>query len=308
MGERVYDMVIIGSGPAGLGCALYAVRAGLDVIVIEKEPMSGGQITNTTEVDNYLGLPGIGGFEMGDTFRKHVEKLGGTFIEDEITGVEADGGIKKAVGRKDTYETRTLVVAMGAHRSKLGIPGEEELTGHGVSYCATCDGAFFRKKNTVVIGGGDVAVEDAVYLAGLCEHVTLIHRRDELRAARSVQDSLFACDNVDVMWNSAGKSINGTDRVESITVNNKLTGEDTEVPVAGVFIAVGMNPDTDILKDVCDLDEKGYVIAGETCETSVPGLFAVGDIRTKQVRQVITAVADGACAVASAEKYLRENP
>ncbi len=303
----IRDMLIIGSGPAGLGCALYAARAGIDAVVVEKNPLPGGQIVNTTEVDNYLGLPGIGGFEMGDTFRRHAEKMGAEFIEDEITSVRAGDGIYTVNGAKGEYKAKTVVFAMGAHRSKLGIPGEEEFTGRGVSYCATCDGAFFRNKDTVVIGGGDVAVEDAVYLAGLCSHVTLVHRRDELRAAKSVQNALFAKDNVTVAWNSIPDEVTGEGVVKSLTIHNKETGEKSEVPVSGVFIAVGMKPDSDLAEGLCDLDEKGYIIAGEDCQTSAPGVYAVGDVRTKTLRQVITAVADGACAVTSAEAYLREH-
>ncbi len=324
MSDKIRDMIIIGSGPAGLGTALYAKRAGLDVLVIEKAPMSGGQIINTTEVDNYLGLPGIGGFEMGDAFKQHVDRFGVEFAEDEIISVSVDDAknddtdgnsaetplsaeatIKTLTGKKDTYRTYTLVFAMGAEHSKLGIPGEEEFGGKGVSYCATCDGAFFRGKDTVVIGGGDVAVEDAAYLAGLCSHVTLVHRRDELRAAKSVQDQLFSHDNVGVEWNSVADHIEGNDRVSAIVLKNVKDGTDKTVEAAGVFIAVGMNPESALAEGICDLDERGYIIAGEDCTTSAPGIYAAGDIRTKQVRQVITAVADGACVVASAEKHLR---
>ena len=305
MSDKIRDMIIIGSGPAGLGTALYAKRAGLDVLVIEKAPMSGGQIINTTEVDNYLGLPGIGGFEMGDAFKQHVDRFGVEFAEDEIISVSVDADIKTLTGKKDTYKAYTLVFAMGAEHSKLGIPGEEEFGGKGVSYCATCDGAFFRGKDTVVIGGGDVAVEDAAYLAGLCSHVTLVHRRDELRAAKSVQDQLFSHDNVSVEWNSVADHIEGNDRVSGIVLKNVKDGAEKNIEVAGVFIAVGMNPESALAEGICDLDERGYIIAGEDCATSAPGIYAAGDIRTKQVRQVITAVADGACVVASAEKYLR---
>ena len=301
----IRDMLIIGSGPAGMGTALYAARAGIDAVVIESNPLPGGQIVNTTEVDNYLGLPGIGGFEMGEVFRKHAEQLGAEFIEDVISSVRADDGIYIVSGAKEEYRTRTVVFATGAHRSKLGIPGEEEFTGRGVSYCATCDGAFFRNKETVVIGGGDMAVEDAVYLAGLCSHVTLVHRRDELRAARSVQDALFAKENVTLAWNTIPDEVIGEQVVKALRVHNKETGETGELPVSGVFIAVGMKPDSALAEGLCDLDEKGYIIAREDCVTSAPGIYAAGDVRTKNLRQVITAVSDGACAVTSAEAYLR---
>ncbi len=303
--SEIRDIVIIGSGPAGMGCALYAARAGIDALVIEKNPLPGGQIVNTTEVDNYLGLPGIGGFEIGDVFRKHAEKLGGVFTEDDVTGIRRENDIFVVSGGKEEYRTRTVVIATGATRSKLGIPGENEFTGRGVSYCATCDGAFFRNKDTVVIGGGDVAVEDAIYLAGLCSHVTLIHRRDELRAAKSIQDALFAKENLTVMWNTIPDEVTGDALVNGLKAHNKETEETVNVPAAGVFIAVGMKPYSELVGGLCDRDEKGYIIAGEDCATSVPGIFAVGDVRTKPLRQVITAVADGAVAVTGIEAYLR---
>ena len=303
--DNTFDMLIIGSGPAGLGAALYAARAGLNAAIVEKSPVSGGQIINTTEVDNYLGLPGIGGFEMGEAFRAHAEKIGAIIIEDMISSVKNSDGIYLAEGGKDTYRARTIVFAMGAERSKLGIPGEAEFVGRGVSYCATCDGAFFRKKNTVVIGGGDVAVEDAIYLAGLCEHVTLVHRRGDLRASASLQKTLLSRENVTVEWNSIADEVIGDGTVSALRIHNKETGESKEISASGVFIAVGMDPVSDLAKGICDLNERGYIIAGEDCVTSAPGVYAAGDVRTKTLRQVITAVADGACAVSSAEAYLR---
>lgn len=303
--ENTFDMLIIGSGPAGLGAALYAARAGLNAAIVEKNPVSGGQIINTTEVDNYLGLPGIGGYEMGETFRAHVEKMGAVFIEDTISSVKSSDGLYVAEGVSGTYTSKTIVFAMGAERSRLGIPGESEYVGRGVSYCATCDGAFFRKKDTVVIGGGDVAVEDAIYLAGLCEHVTLVHRRDELRASVSLQNALLSRENVTVEWNSVAEEVIGEGKVTALKIRNKETGETKEIPASGVFIAVGMDPVSELAKGVCDLNERGYIIAGEDCATSAPGVYAAGDIRTKHLRQVITAVADGACAVSSAEVYIR---
>ena len=198
------------------------------------------------------------------------------------------------------------MLAMGVHHSVLGVPGENEYVGRGVSYCATCDGAFYRNRSTAVVGGGDVAVEDAIYLAGMCKHVTLIHRRDSLRAVKTLQDKLLSMENVNVAWNSTVTSIQGGDMVDAISLHNVVTGETTDLGVDGVFIAVGMVPETSLIKGLPKLDEKGYIAAGEDCKTSIPGIYAVGDIRTKQLRQVITAVADGANAVTSAEKYLLE--
>lgn len=301
----MYDLIIIGAGPAGLSAAVYGIRAGLDLIVIEQTPMGGGQVIDTSEVDNYLGMPGINGFELGQKFRQHADALGVVFQSGNVVSIqEGDGGkvVETADGKR--YEARTLIIAGGAEHAKLGVPGEESFRGQGVSYCATCDGAFFKKRDVAVVGGGDVAVEDAVYLAGLCRKVYLIHRRDSLRAAKSLQKKLFSCENVEILWDSALQAINGTDLVEGITVRSVKEESRRELAVEGVFIAVGMKPNTEAYRETVDCDRNGYIIAGEDCATNVPGIFAAGDIRTKQLRQIVTAVSDGACAVASAEKYL----
>lgn len=328
---KQYDLVIIGSGPAGLAAAIYAQRAKLNTLVIEKEMMSGGQVLTTYEVDNYPGLPGIGGFDLGEKFRQHAEQLDTAFVEDEVkmieTGADADGleaadsenelqaaelraaeagTWKRIVGTKDTYLAKSIIIATGATHRKLGVPGEERLAGMGVSYCATCDGAFFRKRVTAVIGGGDVAVEDAIFLARMCEHVYLIHRRDELRGAKSLQERLFALDNVTVIWDSVVEEIQGDEKVSALSVKNVKTGEQSELPVNGVFIAVGITPNSAPYEGLVDMDH-GYIKADETGATSVPGIYAVGDVRTKQLRQIVTAVADGANAVTSAERYLTEH-
>ncbi len=301
----MYDLIIIGAGPAGLSAAVYGIRAGLDLIVIEQTPMGGGQVIDTSEVDNYLGLPGIGGFELGQKFRQHADALGVVFRSGKVVSIQ-DGDGEKVVETADgtKYEARALILAGGAQHAKLGVPGEDSFRGQGVSYCATCDGAFFRKRDVAVIGGGDVAVEDAVYLAALCRKVYLIHRRDSLRAAKSLQNKLFSCENVEVVWNSTLQKINGSDLVESITVRQIRENSERELAVEGVFIAVGMKPNTEAYRQTVACDESGYLIAGEDCATNIPGIFAAGDIRTKTLRQIVTAVSDGACAVASAEKYL----
>jgi len=305
METRVFDMIIIGAGPAGLGTAIYAVRAGLAVLLLEKNPVAGGQIINTSEVDNYLGLPGIGGFELGDTFKDHAVKLGAQIVTDEVLSLDLEDNVKKVICSKNTYETKTVVLAMGAHHAELGIPGESEFTGRGVSYCATCDGAFFRGKDVIVVGGGDVAVEDAIYLSNMCAGVTLVHRRDSLRAAATLQNTLLQKENIKVEWDSVLTQIQGDGLVNCARIKNVKTGEESKKSISGVFVAVGMIPETSLVPDCIEKDEKGYIKAGETTVTSVPGVYAVGDIRTKSVRQVITAVADGACAVYSAEEYLR---
>ena len=304
---HVYDLIIIGSGPAGLGAAIYAQRARLDTLVIEKAMVSGGQVLTTYEVDNYPGLPGIGGYDLGLKFREHADTLGAQFQEDQVLKVEDDGpdGTKRVVCVNGTYEAKALILATGAVHRKLGIPGEEEFGGMGVSYCATCDGAFFRNKVTAVIGGGDVAVEDAIFLARMCSKVYLIHRRDSLRAAKSLQESLMALENVEILWDSVADSIQGDGKVECLSISNVKTGEKQELPVQGVFIAVGITPESSAFAGLVEM-ENGYIKAGEDGKTSAPGIFAAGDVRTKQLRQIITAAADGANAVTSAERYLTE--
>lgn len=304
---HVYDLIIIGSGPAGLGAAIYAQRARLDTLVIEKAMVSGGQVLTTYEVDNYPGLPGIGGYDLGLKFREHADKLGAQFQEDQVLKVEDDrpDGTKRVVCVNGTYEAKALILATGAVHRKLGIPGEEEFGGMGVSYCATCDGAFFRNKVTAVIGGGDVAVEDAIFLARMCSKVYLIHRRDALRAAKSLQESLMALENVEILWDSVADSIQGDGKVECLSISNVKTGEKQELPVQGVFIAVGITPESSAFAGLVEM-ENGYIKAGEDGKTSAPGIFAAGDVRTKQLRQIITAAADGANAVTSAERYLTE--
>ena len=306
--SHIYDLIIIGSGPAGLAAAVYAQRAKLDTLVVEKAMVSGGQVLTTYEVDNYPGLPGIGGYDLGIKFREHADRLGARFVEDEVLNIQ-DGGkgaIKGVVCQGNTYEARSLILATGAVHRKLGVPGEEELAGAGVSYCATCDGAFFRNKVTAVIGGGDVAVEDAIFLARMCSKVYLVHRRNELRAAKSLQESLLALDNVEVIWDTVADSINGDGMVKSLSVTNVKTGLKTELEVQGVFIAVGISPESRAFEGLVDMDH-GYIRAGEDTVTSAPGIFAAGDVRTKPLRQIITAAADGANAITSVERYLVEN-
>ncbi|MCD7735762.1 MAG: thioredoxin-disulfide reductase [Lachnospiraceae bacterium] len=302
----IYDVIIIGSGPAGLTAAIYAMRAQLSVLVLEKEYMSGGQMLNTYEVDNYPGLPGIGGFELGVKFREHAEKLGVKFINIEVKhiGQEEDGRIKVLYTNSEEFRARAIVLAMGARHSTLGVPGEKELTGMGVSYCATCDGAFFKGRTVAVVGGGDVAAEDALFLARGCGKVYLIHRRDELRAARLLQEQLKKCDNVEIVWNTEVVEIFGEDHVECVKLRNKRDGREQILNLDGVFIAVGTIPNTGIVTKLLQLNERGYISASENGITEVPGIFAAGDIREKQLRQIVTAVSDGANVISSVETYL----
>ena len=301
------DIIIIGSGPAGLTAAIYAQRAGLQALVIEKQPMSGGQIVNTADVDNYPGMPGIGGFELGMSFHDHAQKLGAAFVTEEVRAIESvDKSEKVVVTAKERYSCRAIVLAMGASYRMLGVPGERELRGMGVSYCATCDGAFFRGKTVAVIGGGDVALGDALFLARGCEKVYLIHRRDTFRGAGSLQEKVFATPNIEIIYDSVAKSIVGDGMVQMLQIINKKTMKKSDIFVQGVFVAVGMEPNTQLVRALVDCDAGGYVCADETCKTSIPGIYAAGDLRTKQLRQVVTAAADGANAIASAEMYLQE--
>ena len=303
----MYDLIIIGSGPAGLTAAIYAARAELKTKVIEKAPLSGGQIINTYEVDNYPGFPGITGFDLSVKFREHCDKLGVEFVTGEVTSFQVEGKNKKVIlDNNEEFLAKTVLIANGAQYRKLLVPGEAELTGMGVSYCATCDGAFFRNKTVAVVGGGDVAVEDAIFLARLCKHVYVIHRRDEFRAAKVLSTRLMGLENVTILWDTVVDEIRGDEMVSSIKITNKKTKEEQELEVAGIFIAVGMVPNSTIYKDIVATDEGGYIIASENCETNIPGVFAAGDIRTKQLRQIITAASDGANAITAVERYFNE--
>lgn len=302
--ENIYDLAILGAGPAGICAAIYATRAKLNTIWLDKKFVQGGQIVDTYEVDNYPGLPGITGLDLGEAMAGHAKKLGMKPQREPVRSIETEQGIKVIRTKKNEYRARAVIIACGATHRHLGIPGEEELSGMGVSYCATCDAAFFQDRTVVVVGGGNVAVEDAILLSRTCKKVYLVHRRDELRAEKILQECLFACKNVELIWDSIPLSIEGTDKVEALKIQNKKTQEESFIETDGVFIAVGIVPGTEKFKDLVKLDEAGYIVAGEDGITSEPGIFAAGDIRTKNLRQVVTAVADGANAVASAQRYL----
>ena len=304
----MYDLIIIGSGPAGLSAAVYAKRAGLDALVMEKSPMSGGQVLTTYEVDNYLGMPGINGYDLGMKFREHADRMGVEFLETEVSGVEriknrnryeentselvaaSNSGAGEGfciVTDKGEYRAKTILAATGAVHAKLGVPGEEELAGMGVSYCATCDGAFFRNRVVAVVGGGDVAVEDAIFLARTSQKVYLIHRRDELRAAKVLQERVKNLSNVEILWDTVVDEILGEDQVKKISIRNVVSGEKRELEMDGVFIAVGIHPNTELFENLVECDEKGYIIAGEDGATTEDGIFAAGDVRSKPLRQIL---------------------
>lgn len=300
----MYDVIIIGSGPAGLSAAIYGQRARLNTLVLEEKPLSGGQILDTYEVDNYPGLPGLNGFDLGMKLREHADAMGACFVQEGVTKVEkTDEGCRVYTG-KEAYDTRTVVFATGAGHRKLMVPGEERLAGRGVSYCATCDGAFFRDRVTAVVGGGDVALEDALFLARACKKVYLIHRRDQLRGAGILKEQIRQTENIEILWDTQVEEILGEEQVEKLRLYNKKEDSCRELSVDGVFIAVGILPNSQLAEGLVSLDEGGYIVAGEDGRTSCDGIFAAGDVRTKQLRQVITAAADGANVITSVERFL----
>ena len=295
--DAIYDVIIIGTGPAGLAAAIYAKRAKLNMLLLDKSRFAGGQVLTTYEVDNYPGFPGINGMELGKKFKEHAEQMGAEVVAEEVLSIKPQSDKVLVETKKNIYEAKTVLVATGADHRLLGVPGEEELTGMGVSYCATCDGAFFKNKTTVVVGGGDVAVEDAIFLARLCEKVYLIHRRGELRAAKGLQEKLFSMDNVEVLWDTVVKEVQGKDKVDQLVIESVKDGSRQDLAVDGLFVAVGIAPNSGLLKDVVDMDGGSYVKAGEDGRTSEPRIFVAGDIRTKALRQIVTAVSDGANAI-----------
>ncbi|CUU48284.1 thioredoxin-disulfide reductase [Clostridium beijerinckii] len=297
------DIIIIGGGPAALTAALYAGRAGLEALMLEKQ-YEGGQIVTTNEVENYPGFRSITGPELANTMYEHAKDFGSIMKYEEVIDIKVDGDIKKVITGVNTYESKVIILSMGAKPKKLGIDREEELTGKGVSYCATCDGGFFRKKVVAVVGGGDTAVEDALHLSRITEKVYVIVRRDSLRANKSAQKKLFETNNVEIIWNSGVTKLNGEEKLSGIEIKNNKDGKIDNLDVNGVFVAIGSDPSSELVKDLVALDKNGYIIADESCKTNVDGIFAIGDIRTKEVRQVLTAAADGAVSIYGAEKYL----
>lgn len=299
----ILDLVIVGAGPAGMTAAIYASRAQLNFVIIEKS-FAGGQITNTYEIENYPGIITSSGFELATQMREHVEHFGTEIIAEDVVDIDVSDEIKEVVTVANRYRSKTVILATGAAWRELGVQGEDTFAGRGVSYCATCDGAFYRGKKTLVVGGGDVAVEDAIYLARMCDKVTLVHRRDELRAVKVLQEKLFEIENIEILWDTEVEAIEGDQFVEKARLVNNKTNESKVIDVDGVFVAVGSIPNTQVLKGKVDMDQSGYIKTKETCESSVPGVFAVGDLRVKSLRQVITACGDGATAVFAAEKHI----
>ena len=307
--SKVYDVIVIGGGPAGLSAALYAGRARLNTLVIEKKK-EGGQIALTSEVENYPGcVEGESGPSLIDRMHKQVLHFGAEVVYDEIESVFLEGSIKQLRGKKDVYKAKTIIIATGASSRPIGCKGEKEFTGKGVSYCATCDGSFFEDFDIYVVGGGDTAVEEAMYLTKFGRSVTIIHRRDELRAAKSIQDKAFKNEKIKFMWDTVVKELGGDGILSSMVVENVKTGElttieaDEEDMTFGLFGFIGYLPKTELFKDILTL-ENGYIVTDENMKTNIDGVFAAGDVRVKSLRQVVTAAADGAIAAVQAEKYI----
>lgn len=302
----LYDVIVIGGGPGGYTAALYAARANLSVAILEKLS-PGGQMGTTDVIDNYPGFPqGVNGFELAMQMKEGAERFGAQTQLAEVTQVELAGQVKTVHTSGGDYQARTVVLATGAHPRELGLPGERELRGRGVSYCATCDGMFYRGKTVVVVGGGNTAVSDVLYLSRLCEKVYLVHRRDTLRASKVYLDPLQKAENVEFVWDSEVKQLLRDQAVTGVRVRNKKTGKERDIPCGGVFVAVGYLPNTQLYRGQVELDEAGYVLADETTQTNLPGVFAVGDLRKKPLRQVVTAASDGAVAAHFIEEYLNQ--
>ncbi|MDL1955458.1 MAG: thioredoxin-disulfide reductase [Candidatus Desulfofervidus auxilii] len=300
-----YEVIVIGAGPAGLTAGIYLARAKLKAIILEKLA-PGGQVIITTKVENYPGFPkGINGPELMLLFEQQVRNLGieirTAFAVNEI---RLEGEKKLVVGEGETLETKAIILATGARFKKLGVPGEERLTGRGVSYCATCDAPFFQGMDVAVIGGGNTAIVEALHLTKFAKKVFIIHRRDELRAAKALQEEAFKNEKIEFIWNTIVKEIKGENKVEGLVLENVKTGEKEELKVNGCFIFIGFQPNSELVKDLVSLDENGYIITDNFCQTSIPGIFAAGDVRNGPLKQIATAVGDGAIAAVGAEKYL----
>jgi len=304
MTNHVYDMIIIGGGPGGYTAALYAARAGLDVVVLEKLS-AGGQMAQTHTIDNYPGFPeGIDGWELAQNMQAQAERFGAKTEYADVTSVDLEAQPKRVTSSEGEFLAKTVVIATGAGPRELGIPEEQEMTGRGVAYCAACDGMFYKGKTVVVVGGGNSAAADALLLSRIAKKVYLVHRRDTLRATKIYHAPLMEAENVEFLWNSAVVGLEHGMKLTGVKVRNLQTGEEQSVEADGLFISIGRKPATDLVKDQLQLDQGGYIIAGEDTRASIPGVYAVGDVRTKQLRQIVTAVADGAIAVHAAEEFL----
>ena len=304
--QKVYDMIVAGGGPGGYTAALYAARAGMSVAVLEKLS-AGGQMALTTHIDNYPGFPdGVDGFELGENMRRGAERFGSQTEYVQVTGVQLDAPIKTVHTNEGPFYGKTVVIATGATPRKLGVDRETELTGKGVNYCAHCDGMFYKGKTVVVVGGGNTAAADALLLSRIAKKVILVHRRDTLRATKIYHEPLQKAENVEFRWNSLVTGLLAEEKLRGVEIKDVVTGAVTEVLCDGIFVSVGREPATGLLAGQLELDPAGYIVAGEDTKTSIPGVYAVGDVRTKALRQIVTAVADGAMAAHYADEYLAE--
>lgn len=304
--EKIYDVIIAGAGPAGMTAAVYTSRANLSTLMIERG-MPGGQMANTEDVENYPGFESILGPDLSTKMFEHAKKFGAEYAYGDIKEIIDNGDVKTVVAGSKQYKAYSVIISAGAEYKKVGVPGEKELSGRGVSYCAVCDGAFFKGKELYVIGGGDSAVEEGVYLTRFASKVTIVHRRDELRAQKILQDRAFANEKVDFIWNHTIKAINDKEgKVGSVTLVSTQTGEEQELPADGVFIYIGMIPLSKPFTNLGITNENGYIETNERMETKVPGIFAAGDIREKTLRQIVTATGDGSIAAQSAQHYVEE--
>lgn len=302
--EKVYDIIVIGGGPAGYTSAIYTSRAGLDTLVIEKIS-AGGQMTQTAQIDNYPGFPeGVDGFELGTKMREGAERFGANTLQEEVLEVNLKDKIKTIKTPDRVLLAHSVIIATGAEHKHLGLENEEKLIGKGVGYCAACDGMFYKGKTAVVIGGGNSATADALLLSKICKRVIVVHRRDTLRAEKVYHEPLLKAQNVKFEWNSTVCEILAENKVTGVKIKNTIDGTEKEIYTDGVFISIGRTPQTELFRGQLDMDKNGYIIADETTKTGIGGVFAAGDVRTKSVRQIVTATADGACASHFAEEYL----
>jgi len=302
--DKLYDVIIIGGGPAGYTAAIYTARAGLETLLIEKMA-AGGQMTQTNEIDNYPGFEtGIDGFTLGMKMQQGAERFGVRTIYEEVVSVELTDEMKSVNTSNQTYKAKTVIIATGAEHKMLGVEGEETLVGRGLSYCATCDGMFYKDKTVVVVGGGNTAAADALVLSRIAKKVIIVHRRDKLRASKVYYDQLMKAENVEFCWNSAVSRFIKEERLKGLVITNVITGEEQNIEADGVFIGIGRKPSTELFKESIVCDDNGYIIADESTRTNLAGVYAIGDVRTKAVRQIVTAAGDGAVAAYYIEQYL----
>jgi thioredoxin reductase (NADPH) len=304
--EQHYDIVIIGAGPAGLAAGLYAARARRRTILLERK-VTGGQIALTSAIENYPGFEEVDGFELGQMMQRQAEKYGMETAYTEVTGLERCDGLHVVHTKDGDYTAKTIILTGGADFNRLGVPGEEGFTGKGVSYCATCDAAFFKDQVCAVVGGGDAAMDEGLFVTRYASKVYVIHRRDELRASKILQERAFANPKMEFVWNTVATEIQGQDAVERLKLRNVVTDEESTLDVNAVFIFIGLHPNTDYLKGVVKMDEAGHIYVNEWMETEVPGLFAAGDVRVNSARQVVSAAGDGATAAIKADHYITDN-